>query len=216
MIEIKAGVIKNCGAYSASCVNNTYRKIICSVLRILGNYISNPHFDSVRTSTSSCMIWVRLHNHLKLIWHVLSFRYSTPQKHSVMMSQSLLTVITTSALLSSSITAVSQDGSEQLPSEITDPNFVKKYGHLVSLHQPVSIEPPEVTCTQGNITLDRSYLSSYYNGTDITYHCAAKCSGIYPIPRKIIFRTHSKLISIYQIYLITRMHVVNGCARKLD
>ena len=109
--------------------------------------------------------------------------YSTPRKHSMMIPLSLLTVITTSALLSSSITVGSQDESEQLPSEITDPNFVKKYGHLVSLHQPVLIEPPEATCTQGNITLDRSYLSSYYNGTDVTYQCAANCSRTHPIPR---------------------------------
>ena len=126
--------------------------------------------------------------------------YSTPRKHSMMMSLNLLTVITTSALLSSSITVVSQDESEQLPSEITDPNFVKKYGHLVSLHQPVLIEPPEATCTQGNITLDRSYLSSYYNGTDITYQCAANCSRIHTIANDIIFSDiHCKSIWHFDI-----------------
>ena len=116
------------------------------------------------------------------------------------MPLSLLTVITTSALLSSSITAVSQDESEQLPSEITDPNFVKKYGHLLSLHQPVLIEPPEATCTQGNITLDRSYLSSYYNGTDVTYQCAANCSRIHPDPHDIIYLNNAcKLIWNFDI-----------------
>ena len=173
------------------------------MIRTLGNYISNRRFVSVRTSTSTCMIRVRLHNHLKFISHVLRFRYSTPRKHSMMMSMSLLTVITTSALLTSSTTAGSQDGLEQLPSEITNPKFVKKYGHLVSLHQPVSIEPPKVTCTQGNITLDRSYLSSYYNGTDVTYQCAANCSRIHPIPHDTIFALYSKSIWHFDISSIS-------------
>ena len=123
------------------------------------------------------------------IIHIVFQIYSTARKYSMMMSFPLMSVITTSALFLSSITAVNQDDSEQLPSEITDRNFVKKYGHIVSLHQPVSIEPPKVTCTQGNITLDRSYLSSNYTGRDITYQCAANCSRIYPFPRDTLFRS---------------------------
>ena len=111
------------------------------------------------------------------------------RRRSMMMSLTFLVAITTTALVSLSRATFSQNGSEQLPPEFTDPKFLSKYGHLVSFHRPVSIQPSGATCTQGNITLDRSYLSPNYSGPDITYQCEANCSRTFPFPYDVLFES---------------------------
>ena len=52
---------------------------------------------------------------------------------------------------------------------------------VISIGKPVSVEPAEATCTEGNITLDRSKMSRSYNGSDITYQCLSTCERRYPV-----------------------------------
>ena len=142
---------------------NAFENVICEIEAIL--------------SRSQCVNIIRIF-----------CRYSTPRNHTMMTSLRLV-MTTIALLLSPSVTALSQ---EQLLQEITNPEFVEKYGHLVSLNKHVLVEPTGATCTQGNITLDRRYLPLNYSGPDVTYQCEANCSRTHQIPHKVLYRKQGK------------------------
>ena len=105
-------------------------------------------------------------------------------------------LITTTALLTSSIPVHSQDGSGTVPqipfstttqSPASTTYSTERYGDLVSRYKPVLIYPPDATCTQGNITLAASE-SQIYVGTDITYQCVPTCSRTYPVQHDTLFQ----------------------------
>ena len=60
--------------------------------------------------------------------------------------------------------------------------------YLISYRKPVMVEPSGVTCTEGNITLDKTKMFLGYNGSDITYQCLSTCERRYPLDHSTLLQ----------------------------